>query len=376
MGAVVGGWGAVIVLFSRRLDPRHHRPPAGAEIGLLRAIGATPRQARRLIRAEALVVALLAAVGRRAGRVGRRARPARAAPRRRHGRVRRRVRRGPSRSGRPRWAVVLTSLVAAAITARRATRGPATARAAPTAGRGTGRMRWWRVTFGAAADRLRPGHGRRDHRRHRRRRGPLRRDADVRARARSWSASAWRVRARAAGWLASAPARGRSAGARAATWRRTTPRRRAHLLAGVLAPVIVLTAAAIGTLMLVGIDGRTLDKTLAGADDGDTITLLNNVVVGMIALFAAIMVVNAFVAVIGHRRSELAPAAAARRDTRQRSSGRSSRRRRSSRRSAWSSGLVASLATIVPFAIARDEGVGARRPALAAAAPRGRGRRR
>ena len=35
-------------------------------------------------------------------------------------------------------------------------------------------------------------------------------------------------------------------------------RRRAHLLAGVLAPVIVLTAAAISTLMVVGADGRTL----------------------------------------------------------------------------------------------------------------------
>ena len=35
-------------------------------------------------------------------------------------------------------------------------------------------------------------------------------------------------------------------------------RRRAHLLGGVLAPVIVLTAAAAGVLMLVGTDGRTI----------------------------------------------------------------------------------------------------------------------
>ena len=56
------------------------------------------------------------------------------------------------------------------------------------------------------------------------------------------------------------------AGGAPATWRRTTPARRAHLLAGVLAPVIVLTSAAVGTLMLVGIDGRTLP----GRRDDDT----------------------------------------------------------------------------------------------------------
>ncbi len=79
--------------------------------------------------------------------------------------------------------------------------------------------------------------------------------------------------------------------------------RRAHLLSGVLAPVIVFTAASAGTLMLVGIDGRTLAES---NPDSDTINLLNNVVVGMISVFAAIMVVNAFAAVITHRRGELA----------------------------------------------------------------------
>ena len=123
-----------------------------------------------------------------------------------------------------------------------------------------------------------------------------------------------------------------------------------------LAPVIVLTASAIGTLMLVGIDGRTLDKTIPGADDADTITLLNNVVVGMIALFAAIMVVNAFVAVISHRRSELhrlwlvgaTPAEVERSVVTEAAI-------------VAAVGVVfgglASLVTIVPFAIARDEGI-------------------
>ena len=69
-----------------------------------------------------------------------------------------------------------------------------------------------------------------------------------------------------------------------------------------LAPVIVLTAGAVGVLMLVGIDHRTIG---AGHPEGDTINLLNNVVTGMVALFAAVMVVNAFAAVVAGRRTEL-----------------------------------------------------------------------
>ena len=62
MGAVIGGWGALIAMFSlvstlsvavRRRD---------VEIGLLRVIGATPRQARRMVRTETAVVALAAAL--------------------------------------------------------------------------------------------------------------------------------------------------------------------------------------------------------------------------------------------------------------------------------------------------------------------------
>ena len=59
MGAVVGGWGALIVLFSVASTLAITVRQREAEIGLLRAIGATPRQARRLVRAEALLVTLL-----------------------------------------------------------------------------------------------------------------------------------------------------------------------------------------------------------------------------------------------------------------------------------------------------------------------------
>jgi putative ABC transport system permease protein len=84
--------------------------------------------------------------------------------------------------------------------------------------------------------------------------------------------------------------------------------------------------------------------------------MLNNVVTGMICLFAAITVVNAFAAVIADRRQEL---------HRLRLVGATPRQVRSSVlvESAIVAvcgvvfGAVASLATVVPFAVARDEGV-------------------
>lgn len=120
--------------------------------------------------------------------------------------------------------------------------------------------------------------------------------------------------------------------------------------------MVVLTAGAVGTLMLVGTDGRTAGASDYVNPEADTINLLNNVVVGMISLFAAIMVVNSFAAVVSHRRAEL---------------------RRLWLLGATPSqversivveaaivaavgvvlGLLASLATIVPFGVARDEGV-------------------
>jgi putative ABC transport system permease protein len=129
--------------------------------------------------------------------------------------------------------------------------------------------------------------------------------------------------------------------------------RRAHLLSGVLAPVIVLTSAATGTLLLVSIDGRTVP---AGNADGDTINLLNNVVVAMLSLFAVIMVVNAFVAAVAHRRAEL---------HRLRLLGATPSQVRGSVVAEAAVvavigvllGVLAALTTVVPFAVARHEGV-------------------
>jgi putative ABC transport system permease protein len=354
MGAVVGGWGSAIVLFSVASTLAVTVRQRGAEVGLLRVIGATPRQAGRLIRAEALVVTVVAATGGAlVAAVGGRALLAML---RSGGMVAADVDYGggPASLGAAALLVVLTATVAAAVTARRATRGPATVVLRETAA-DTGRMRWWRIAAGVVLI----GYG-------------LAMavvtitvtaDAeDVYAAMQTAGASSILVGVGLALFapvllrLTTTPARpalGRSATGHLASYNVS---RRAHLLGSVLAPVIVLTSSAIGTLMLVGIDGRTLDRSLPGAEDADTITLLNNVVVGMIALFAAIMVVNAFAAVISHRRGEL------RRLWLVGATPTEVERSVVTEAAIVAAvgvlfGALASLTTIVPFAIARDEGL-------------------
>jgi putative ABC transport system permease protein len=131
-------------------------------------------------------------------------------------------------------------------------------------------------------------------------------------------------------------------------------RRRAHLLSGVLAPVMVLTAAATSVLMAVGTDNRTRPS---GTDkDAQTINLLNNVVVGMIVLFAAVVVVNTFAAVVAHRRAELHRLWLLG-ATPQQVEGSVLAEARIVAGVGVVLGLLASLATIVPFGVARHEGV-------------------
>lgn len=351
LGAVVGGWGAVIVLFSVASTVGITTTQRATEIGLLRTIGATPRQARRLIVREtgaiavtaAVLGALLASVSggalfeliRSGGLVSERTEYAA----------------GPASVAGAALLVLLVSAVAASVAARRATRGPAGVVARESAGE-QGRMRWWRVAiallligYGIAMAVLTvtvTAH-----------------DADPYA-AMSTSGSSSILVGVGLAVLApvllrwgAGPVRllaGTSATAHLASYNTA---RRAHLLAGVLAPVVVLTSAAVGTLMLVDIDQRTLP---GGTADSDTINLLNNVVVGMVSLFAAIMVVNAFVATIAHRREEL---------HRLRLLGATPRQVRGSVVAEAGVvaavgvvlGTLAALTTVVPFAVARHEGV-------------------
>lgn len=300
MGGVVGSWGAMIVLFSVASTVGITTTQRAEEIGLLRTVGATPRQGQRLIVGETMVVALLAALlGTALATVGGRAlfgllqggliSDATAYDG------------GPASGAAAAVLVLFAALLATWVTAGRATRGRA-GLLVRDSGAERGRMRRWRVVaalvligYGAAMAAITiavTAHSDDPY------------DAMMTSGSSSilvgvgmallapvllrWFAAPARL------LLGSAGAVGHLASSHTA--------RRAHLLAGVLAPVIVLTAAAAGTLMLVDIDGRTLPE---GTPDSDTIILLNNVVVGMIALFAAIMVVNAFVATVAHRRTEL-----------------------------------------------------------------------
>lgn len=353
MGVVVGGWGSLIVLFSVASTLTITVRQRAEEIGLLRVVGATPRQARRIVLAEATVVTTVAAV---IGAVI--AWPTGfllLALLRNGGMVATDVRYGGGLVALGGTAVlmVLTSLMASAITARRTTSGPATL-AIADARRGPSRMPWWRTALGMVLVAYGVGMaivtitvtGNQDD--------------PYAAMATSGSSSIlvgiglavlspvllrWLSRlcvrpvgrTGAAGWLAA-----------------YNTSRRPQLLGNVLAPVTVLTAAAVGVLMLVGIDHRTIGAR--ATDEGDTINLLNNVVTGMIAVFAAVMVFNAFAAVVAGRRQEL---------QRLRLIGATTTQ---VERSVLAEagivaaigvvlGLVASLATVVPFAIARDEGI-------------------
>ena len=149
MGLVVGGWGSLIVLFSVASTLAITVRQRAEEIGLLRVVGATPRQARRLVLAEAAAVTGVGCRARRAGRLAGRLPAARPAAQRRHGRRRRRVRR---RRGRRSAAPSL--LVVADQPARGRDHRPAYderaghPRASPRPAGAPGGCRWWRVAIG------------------------------------------------------------------------------------------------------------------------------------------------------------------------------------------------------------------------------------
>lgn len=352
MGAVVGGWGTLIVLFSLASSIGITVRQREVEIGLLRTIGGTPRQARRLVRAEAFVVSLVAAVlGAALAAPGGRALLSML---RSGGLVADDVAFGGGVASLSLTVavVVATSMLAAGIAGRRATRGPATLALADGLSE-RGRMRWWRVV----AALLLVGYGV----------GmgivtvTVTADSDDPYAAMQTAGSSSILVGIGLAILAPLLLRWASLALRPLLGRGTMTHlasyntsRRSQLLAGVLAPVIVLTAAAIGVFMLVGIDGRTLVD--AASAESDTINLLNNVVVAMISLFAAIMVVNSFAAAVSHRRTEL---------ERLRLLGATPRQVEGSvvaeaaivAAVGAALGGLASLATVVPFALARDEGV-------------------
>lgn len=355
MGAVVGSWGALIALFSLVSTIGIAVRQRAIEVGLLRTIGATPRQVRRLVRGETLVVALVAAVlgacaawfggsgllamlrsgdliGTDVDYAG-----------------------GPVSLGATAFALVVVSLLAAGVAGRRATRGPA--RLAIADGQtGFARLPRWRVVVGSVMFAAGISSAVVT--------ATVMKDSEDPYAAMQSSGTACIVVA--IGFAAIAPVllrwfatllrpglgrlgvTGHLAGFNAS--------RRSQLLAGILGPVTVFVATTIGVLMMVGIDGRTLAALAPDEQERQTITMLNYVVTGMIALFAMIMVVNSVVAVVGQRRVELSrlQLVGATRD----------QVRGSVVVEAWVVaglgvvlGIIASLATVVPYSLVRDEGV-------------------
>ena len=353
MGAVVGGWGIVIVLFAVASTVGITIAERDAETGLLRTIGATKSQVRRMVRAETCVVATIAAICGAAMAI-----PASRAlfmVLRESGMVSDAVgyRTGWLALAATAAALVLTCLGAGAIAGHRATRGAPSIVAREDL-RAAGRLPRWRWLVAVALIGYGVGMGL------------------VTILVTQNSANPYEAMATSGsdailvglGMAVLAPVFLRMAATPLRPLIRSTSAagflaayntsRRAHLLAGVLGPVIVLTAAAASTIMLVGTDHRTLPG--GESSDSEVINTLNNVVVGMISLFAAIMVINAFATVIAHRRREL---------QRLRLIGATRRQAQGSVLAeaivvavvGITAGLVASLATTIPFCIARGEGV-------------------
>ncbi len=134
-------------------------------------------------------------------------------------------------------------------------------------------------------------------------------------------------------------------------------RRRSQQMAGALMPIILFTGISTGTLYMQTIENRapSVGGTLT-ADVERTVETLNLVVVGMLSLFAAIMVVNTLIAATTYRRQEFGQ---------QRLAGATPRqvRRMVLVESAVLTitgllfGSLASLATIVPYSIARTDSI-------------------
>jgi putative ABC transport system permease protein len=304
MASVVGGWGVVIVVFSVAsllgLTVRRR----AEEFALLRTLGSTRRQVRGLVLREAVVLTVLAAAAgvppgwllgsvvldliQDADMVG------------------------PDVVHRMGWlsvtaaigAMLVASVVAGLLAARTVTRS--TAQAGLTAGRARrDRLGRWRITGGIVALLAGANYSvltvtvmaTSDH--------PYAAMSTAGPASVFWSIGA----------AAFAPVLLRGTAAAASPVLRLVTggvpmhlalahaRRRSHELGGVLVPVLIFVGMSTGTLYLMEIENQTV---VVHDAVGANLALVNYLVVGMIAVFAAIMVVNGTVAAIADRRREFA----------------------------------------------------------------------
>lgn len=302
MGSVVGSWAVLIVLFSVVSTLGITVRQRAAEIGILRTIGTTPRQLRRMVVAETVAVAAIASalalvpgwlLGRWTLSLVKDADMVSAG-------VEHAV--GPITLVSTPLVMVLTGGVAAALAVRRATKASAK-QAQVAAATGTARMGKLRIaaallmlglavnyaviTVTVMDDSSDPY-------------GAMSTAGPACVFSSLGFALLAPVMLRLAAAIAGGPLRlARVSGYLAAF----NTRRRAHQISGALMPVIMFTGMATGTLYLMAIQSDATEGMVKDAE-AKNIEFLNYVVVGMIAAFAAIMIVNTLVAAMVQRRRE------------------------------------------------------------------------
>ncbi|MCA2219372.1 FtsX-like permease family protein [Jidongwangia harbinensis] len=294
MAAVAGGWCLLIVVFAVASTLTLSVRQRGREIGLLRRVGATPGQVRRMIVGEAAVVSVAAAVvavpaglllgrvllgllrdtGQVAGGVG--------------------YRFGGAALAVGVGVTVLGSVLGALLTARRTAREPVAELSPP----GRGRLLAAAVfllaglSCGVVTATVMRGKGM---------------DAmQTAGQATIWFAiglallAPWLLRAVTA--VLAGPVRLLGAAGDLAV---LNVRQQARQMSGAVLPVILFVAITTATVYMQAID----DDASAGMlrpDEEKNVQTLNYVVVGMIALFVAIMLVNTLLAATSYRRREFA----------------------------------------------------------------------
>ncbi|MGW1993099.1 FtsX-like permease family protein [Embleya sp. NPDC001921] len=315
MGTIVGGWGLLLVVFAVTSTLTMAVRQRAAETALLKSVGATPAQIGRMIVGETLVLAVLAAtLAAPVGALG-------------GGTLLSLLRDTDQVAGGVDYAfggtalgmgygiTVVASVFAALLTTRRATRVRVAA-ATTDARVDDGRMGRARIVTGTLAlvvsvslalTTVTVMHGK---------------GSDAMQSAGSASIFASIALALFAPWLIrritaliAGPLERRGVVGHLVV---TNLRRRGTQFAGALAPIILFVGIGTGTFALVDIDNAALaTEGLAKTNEQRNIETLNFVVVGMIVLFACILLINALVATVKHRRREFGQARLAGADRRQ-----------------------------------------------------------
>ncbi|MBA9001734.1 MULTISPECIES: FtsX-like permease family protein [Thermomonospora] len=303
MASVVGGWGLILVLFAVASTLTLAVRQRAAEIALLKSVGATPAQVRRMILGETAVLALAAyALAIVPGLLGGRALLTLLQD---TDQVTATVQHafGPVALAMGFWVTFAASMGAALLTARRAVRMRVTeslldAAAGP---RRTSRKRIvGGIGFLLLATDLAVITA------------TVMRGEGTEAMQTAGQTSIWAsigfallgpVLVRRVAGLPAAPLARFGGGSGHLAVQNI--RRRAHQLAGALAPIILFTGIGTGTLYMQQIDSAAIAAEGAVPNDMQkNIETLNLVVIGMIVLFAAIMLINTLVATTVHRRGE------------------------------------------------------------------------